>query len=284
MSKLLELYGICLFTAILTLVLISRDRRVFPLRLPIFHRTPAAIRRLLAPPTTSKEILLHSRASANARLWRAFRLTNTFVSADLDVHSQFHSQSIALLRASQRDWPQFTRTALLAVELALPNRTTEFHTFVQSVTLSTVIIGLLAPDADITALRANDLEVVSSLITHIWVLSKTPHQIPTQPLQELNERLRRLIPDQDAHPNPLDFVIPAWETLWRVVAVTLAHVHTDPDACEAFRDLNENPGFLQFRAARLFGTSSSVEDYISESLRHFPAPLFGDTHPSPNLH
>ncbi|KAJ6606128.1 hypothetical protein DFH09DRAFT_1119361 [Mycena vulgaris] len=190
MSNHFELYGICLGTAILTFILLSRRHRVFPPRRPIIHHTPVAIRRLLAPPTTSQEILLRSRASANARLWRAFRLTNTFVSVDPEVHSQFLSQSTALLRASQRDWPQFRQIALQAVELALPDRTTQFHTFVQTITLSTAIVGLLAPDADITSLSAHDLEAVASLITRIWILSKSPHQIPTQLLQQLNERLR----------------------------------------------------------------------------------------------
>ncbi|KAJ6606124.1 hypothetical protein DFH09DRAFT_1119353 [Mycena vulgaris] len=265
MSNHFELYGICICTAILIFVLFSRRRHVFLPRQPIIHRAPSSIHRLLAPATTSNESLLRSRAAANARLERAFDLTNTFVSADVQVHSQFLSKSTALLAASQRDWMQFGQVALQAVELALPDRTTEFRTFVQSVTLSTAIVGLLAPDADITALDANDLQVVANLITRLWLLSKNPEQIPAHLRQELKECLRRLIPEE-AYPNPLDFVIPAWETLWRLVAVTLAHVHADPTARAAFAELTESPESSQF-AARLSETSPSALDYINESLR-----------------
>ncbi|KAJ7491000.1 hypothetical protein FB451DRAFT_1221709 [Mycena latifolia] len=270
MSNTFEFYGICACTAILVFSFISTCRYVFPRRRTRHHHIPAAIRRLLDPPHTSKDTLLLSRASANARLVPAFGLTNTFISPDPEVHSAFRTQSIHLFQASQRDWRQFTNVALQAVELALPDETIPFHTFVQTTTLSTIIIGLLDPHADISALAANDLEVVSNLITRIWTLSKKPDPIPEQLLQQLNDHLRCLIPDQGAYPNPLDFVIPTWETLWRVVAVTLAHVHADAAACEAFRDLNENPSWLQFRTARLDRTSPSVENYIHEALRLHP--------------
>ncbi|KAJ7447829.1 cytochrome P450 [Mycena latifolia] len=270
MSNTFEFYGICACMVILAFSFILTCQYVFLRRRTRYHRIPAAIRRLLSPPHTSKDTLLRSRASANARLVPAFGLTNTFVSPDPEVHSAFRTQSIHLFQAAQRDWRQFTNVALQAVELALPDQTIPFHTFVQTATLSTIIVGLLDPHADISALAANDLEVVSNLITHIWTLSKKPDLIPEQLLQQLNDHLRRLVPDQDAYPNPLDFVIPTWETLWRVVAVTLAHLHADAAACEAFRDLNENPSWLQLRAARMTGTSPTVENYIHEALRLHP--------------
>ncbi|KAJ7700775.1 hypothetical protein B0H17DRAFT_1046613 [Mycena rosella] len=277
-----ELYGILISTAILTLFFISTHRCILPQRRAIHHTTQDGIRRLLDRPSASKTALLRSRASANARLVGAFHLTNTFVSPDPAIHSAFRLKSTALLQMAQRDWRDFTDVALQSVEFALPDRTTEFHTFVQAATLSTVIVGLLDPTANITALASTDVKAVADLITRIWILSKKPERIPTHLLQKLNDHLRQLMPDEDAYPNPLDFVITTWEVLWRVVGVTVAHVHADAVACEAFRDLNENPGFLQFRAARLARTSPSAEHYINEALRDVSTPFPGGSPPSPS--
>ncbi|KAJ7778831.1 hypothetical protein DFH07DRAFT_796154 [Mycena maculata] len=269
MSNLLELYGICLCTAIL-FFFISILNRFVSLRKPIHRRTPGGIHLLLDPPTSSKDTLLLSRASPNARLRRAFRLTNTFVSANPAVHSDFVKKSIVLLHATKRDWEVFTGIAVQAVESALPDFTTPFHTFVRAVTLRTIIVGLLDPQIVVTTLASNDIDVVTRLITDIWILSKNPDSVPEHLLERLNVRLRRLVPDHDAYPNPLDFVIPTWETLWRVVAVTVAHIYADADACAAFRDLNDNPTADQFRGKRVHTTSPSAEDHIHESLRLYP--------------
>ncbi|KAJ7778824.1 hypothetical protein DFH07DRAFT_1033699 [Mycena maculata] len=263
-----ELYGICICTAILIFLILTHFC-IFFRRCPIHHRTPADIHLLLDPPTVSTNTLLHSRASPNTRLHRAFELTNTFVSADPFVHSGFVKKSIALLRAA-KDWKAFTGIAVQAVELSLPDSTTPFPEFVRSATLRTIVVGLLDHQVDSTYLDAHDVGIVADSITDIWLLSKKPDPIPQHRLAMLNTHLRRLIPDQDEYPNPLDFVIPAWETLWRLVAATLAHIHTDTEACRAFDALLKNPRAEQFRADRLDDTAPSVENYINESLRLYP--------------
>ncbi|KAJ7119020.1 hypothetical protein C8R44DRAFT_789851 [Mycena epipterygia] len=282
MTDIFEFYGICLGTTILTVFFLSTHCWIFPQRRPIHHRTLADVHRLLNPSTTSTETLLRSRASANARLLHAFHLTNTFVSPDPATHLQFLRKSMTLLRVAKSDWKSFAGIAMQAVELDLPAITTSFHTFVRSVTLRTVVVGLLDPNADTNSRSSGDVDIVAELITDIWLLSKKPGKVPEHLLQMLNQRLRRLVPDEAAYPNPLDFVIPAWETLWRVVAVTLAYVHTDAAACRAFQDLNANPLFLNFRAPKLNATSPSVEDYITESLRRLPPALPCGPHPSPH--
>ncbi|KAJ7494350.1 hypothetical protein B0H11DRAFT_2227772 [Mycena galericulata] len=246
-------YGICLGTTFLVFFVVRRLPRVFPLPRIIHRRTLEGVRLLLDPFTVSTATLLRSRASPNARLLMAFRLTNTFVSADPAVHSKFVQKSIILLREAKQDWKRFTDVAVQAVDSALPDRLIPFHNFVRSVTLRTIIVGLVDPRANIASLDANDVDIVTELITDIWILSKRPDPIPEHLLETLNSHLRRLIPDEAAFPNPLDFLIPTWETLWRVVAVTLAHIHLDPEACRAFQDLNDNPSLDQFRISRLGG-------------------------------
>ncbi|KAJ7932712.1 hypothetical protein B0H13DRAFT_1954353 [Mycena leptocephala] len=228
MSNILELYGICICTSIL--IFFSTRFCFYLRRPPTVHRTPAAIRGLLDPPTPSMDTLLRSRASPNARLFQTFHLSNTFVSPDRAIRADFLRRSRHLLHVAERDWERFTGVAQQAVELTLPDLPTPFHTFIRS----------------------------------------KPEKIPSHLLEMLNDHLRRLIPDQAAYPNPLDFVIPTWEALWRVVAATLAHVHQDAAACRAFQDLNDNPDPKQFHEPKLEGTAPSVENYISESLRLHP--------------
>ncbi|KAJ7904277.1 hypothetical protein B0H14DRAFT_595532 [Mycena olivaceomarginata] len=269
MSGVFELYGTCLCMSILVFFL-SCMFCMIPPRQTVVYRTPASIRGLLDPPGPTMDTLLRSRASPNARLIRAFHISNSFVSPDPTVHANFLIKSRSLLRAAKRNWTRFNGTALQAVELSLPDHTIPFDVFVRSVTLRTTIVGLLDPDVDITSLSSNDVHIVTNLITDIWILSKKPAEIPEHLLEMLNHHLRRLIPDQAAYPNPLDFVIPIWETLWRVVAATLAYVHTNAVARRAFLDLNDHPDEDQFCAPKLHRTSPSAENYISESLRLRP--------------
>ncbi|KAJ7765735.1 hypothetical protein B0H16DRAFT_1524181 [Mycena metata] len=271
MTNAFEFYGICICMTILAIFFLSTPHCVFSSRRPITHRTPTAVRGLLHPLAVPTDTLLRSRASANARLCRAFRLSNSLVDPDLAVHAVFLGECRALLEAAGC-WTRFSGVALQAVELALPDIATPFHVFVRAVTLCTVIEGLLDPHTDITSSTSNDVDIVTSGITRLWLLSKDPEPIPEHLLAELNASLRRLLPDIEKYPNPLDFVIPAWEVLWCVVAVTIARVHEDEAACEAFRDFSANLDILPFfHAPRRGGTSSSVENYINESLRLRPS-------------
>ncbi|KAF7359091.1 hypothetical protein MSAN_01250200 [Mycena sanguinolenta] len=207
MSDMLEFYGICIFAAIFSFFLLSPALSAVSSPQAIVHNTHQSIRGLLDPPGLSLDTLLRSRASPNARLVRAFHLSNTFVSPDPTIHANFLRKTGSLLRAAKDDWAGFNGVAQQAVELALSDQPTSFDTFVRSATLYTTIVGLLDPHVDMTSLASNDVNIVTNLITDLWILSKNPAHIP-----------------EHAYPNPLDFVIPAWETLWRVVAVTLAHI------------------------------------------------------------
>ncbi|KAJ6464075.1 hypothetical protein C8R45DRAFT_1025173 [Mycena sanguinolenta] len=269
MSVMFELCGICVSAAVFSFFLLFTVLVAVSFPRVIVHDTHRSIRDLLDPPGSSLNTLLRSRASPNVRLLRAFHLSNTFVSSDPAIHANFLRKSRSLLQAAKKDWTGFNDIAQHAVELALPEQSIPFHVFVRSVTLRTIIVGLLNPHVNITSLVSNDVNIVTNLITDIWILSKKPAPIPEHLLEMLNDRLRRLIPDQDAYPNPLDFVIPTWETLWRVVAVTLAYVHTDTEARRAFLDLTDCPNPKQFQMT-LDGASPSVENYMTESLRLHP--------------
>jgi hypothetical protein len=75
----------------------------------------------------------------------------------------------------------------------------------------------------------------------------------------------------EEYERPLDFVIPAYETMWRVVAVTVARATNDRGARAAFSAYLESPTqdqFTRFEDAR--PQQPSVEAFISEVLRLHP--------------
>ncbi|KAF8895759.1 hypothetical protein CPB85DRAFT_1440356 [Mucidula mucida] len=140
-----------------------------------YHDTVASIQQLLRP-EHSLALLLSARARPNRRLIRAFELTNTFVSGDERVHSTFRGEAEVLISRAN-DWHRFRRVADHAVSDALPapHASCRFDTFVQAVTLQTILLGLLCVDApDDTRLDATALHTVSALVTELWALSKQP--------------------------------------------------------------------------------------------------------------
>ncbi|KAG6916903.1 hypothetical protein DXG01_004736 [Tephrocybe rancida] len=236
--------------------------------IPVVYRTLPTLKRLLSPPNASTRDLLASRALPNRRLIRAFALTNTFVSAETVVHTAFIARATSLLKAAtDRGWTYFHGIAVDAVEQASHDGCEiPFDTFVQDVTMRVALVALLDIDASVGELDQGDISAVSNLITLLWSLSKKPDPIPAELLPQLNHHLRRLIPNEEAYPNPLDFVIPVWETLWRVVAVCVAYAQHYPKSADIFSNLHALPTLAQFR----FADETSVEWFVTEAMRLHP--------------
>ncbi|KAG6901687.1 hypothetical protein C0995_009178 [Termitomyces sp. Mi166 len=174
-----------------------------------------------------------------------------------------------LKAATERGWTHFQNIVIDSIEEALPHANAkDFDTFVQDVTMRVALVAILDIDVSATELDSEDIRVVSTLITLLWSLSKHPDPIPADLLPRLNHHLRRLIPDATAYPNPLDFVIPVWETTWRVVAASVAYAHHSSYADGIFSKLHASPTMDQFRHSD--GTHPSVEWFITEVMRLHP--------------
>lgn len=237
----------------------------------ITYCSTTSIIHLFKPPGATPHDLLVARATPNERLVRAFGLTNTFVSSDSNIHTSFVGHAKHLLRAAEkRGWSNFQQVAVRAVDTALPTSSlSNFDVFVQDVTLRVALVGLLDVDVDVAELDPGDIQVVAALITELWALSKKPEPIPNHLLPSLNHHLRRLMTDRDTYPNPLDYVIPVWETLWRVVATTVGHVHRDHLLLDIFGDLQGCPTVPQFRLLK-DQSRPSAEAIVSEAMRLYP--------------
>ncbi|KAH8977408.1 cytochrome P450 [Lactarius hatsudake] len=231
---------------------------------------------LLDPPGSSISDLLLARARPNTRLVHSFGLQNTFVSADIVVRKQFITRAREVLRQHTRNFPAFPEVvrgvvAGSAHRLGSPSRrpSIPFAIFIQVVTLRVVVGSLLG--GDIPEDDDEGTVFVVGAINDLWALSKkhgtTPP--PSALLDSVNTYLRTWIPER--YERPLDFVIPAYETMWRVVAVTVARAIHDRGACAAFSAFLDSPRedqFARFEDAR--PQQPSVEAFICEVLRLHP--------------
>ena len=233
------------------------------------------IKAILHPRNLSIPDLLAERASSNQRLVRALQLSNTFVSNRPDVHKQFVSQARRLLNiAQQHGWSTFQSIAMEAtkwydkeVGISEPDGS-PFSSLVQSTTLVVVLAGLLHVDNPIDSFCYADITLVAKHITTLWALSKKPEPIPPSFLDDLNSRLRSLVPDDETFPQPLNFVVPAWETLWRVVATTVAYAQQDPLILKEFQYFHADPSEERFRKGR--NSELSVKSVVYEAMRLHP--------------
>ncbi|KZP10320.1 hypothetical protein FIBSPDRAFT_922369 [Athelia psychrophila] len=239
------------------------------------HATVADIRELLSPRKASMQDMLLARAIPNQRLVSAFGLTNTFVRPDTATHNRFKKQATSFLHNMLRDpcrgWTSWTQVAsqasqseLLSSPLGIP-----FDICIQSITFRIIIIGLLNPTFDHTSFIQSDISFITSTINTLWDQSKSGQFQDPSILAQLDSSLRTYLPDEELFPNPLDFIIPTWESLWRVVAIALAETRCNQSAHKTFLRFLADPTVQQFDQ-RMDSSQPSVRDFIDETLRLYP--------------
>ncbi|KAG1890901.1 hypothetical protein F4604DRAFT_1566695 [Suillus subluteus] len=233
------------------------------------HASVLAVRTLLNPPDIPISALLRARSIPNQRLVKALGISSTFVSDDPGVHDNFTREAKVLITAvSAKDgWSRLVDVAETCVNRFLQAESLEYATFVRSVTLSVVLAGLLG--TDIEDLDPVDVAFVTKAINDRWAQSKSSTALTTEVLDRINHHIIRWVPDRT---NPLNLIIPAYETMWRVAAIAVAYSNRNCQLRDAFISYNENPTDVQFRAFANEGTGAqpSVEAIVSEVLRLHP--------------
>lgn len=241
------------------------------------HRSPrrtisvtamSSVRQLLSPQGTPTSEQLHSRALPNERLIRAFGLTNTFVSSSAHVHSKFTHQARKLISSAtlRGDWRCFSQQVIDITEthLSCYSAPLDYSTTMQQLTLKVVLHTLF--DVPLAELDEQGISLIAYGINELWRLSKTKEDLPPNLLPAMNAYLHSWIP---AIENPLDFLIPTFETLWRVVAVKLAYVHKDKCARRGLQQFLHEPTKTQFNSFPPDG-APSVGAIVAEVMRLHP--------------
>jgi hypothetical protein len=171
---------------------------------------------------------LEERAAPNQRLVRVFGVDNAFTTTDKDYHKKFVTDARLKLPTSGNEWKIITDTVLKDIRQYLDqseNRPgpTNLVNLVQITVFRAVMLKFFP---EVLALSDKDIRSITSQINSLWIASKNETYLQSNTLIadriELFLNLRRIFGEQhnedfDDKKSPLNILLPAYETLWRIV-------------------------------------------------------------------
>ncbi|KAI0097935.1 cytochrome P450 [Nemania sp. FL0031] len=177
---------------------------------------------------TTLEDRLKLRAKPNNRLITAFNISNSFTTDDRHVHHEFLTRVKKVVHlVHTEDWIKLSEVSKTIMNLCLSHFKDglpyiPIAPFVRVVSFSLVLHILFG----IEPLEVDPEEVrrATGAINRLWIQSKNEHAAPSlYDKKMLNNALERLFPEEtmsDDRIRPLDLIMPAYETLWRIVLLT----------------------------------------------------------------
>lgn len=247
--------------------------------------------------------LLEARAGPNLRLAESFGIENPFTTIDERYHHDFNVKIAKALRTSDVEWRKLW---ILAKKLAQndvarlqhQNENISMVPLVQSLVFKVVLQKFFPDGSNLDENGA--IAEITRLINRIWMESKGPRDIDStlytmkkclkrylaldgvgMDLTVLRKNLACVIPNdhgEDRRQNPLNVILPTYETIWRVV------FHCIIEVCFRHRDktmlwkgciskFDESIGSQgQFSLRHDDESGVSMLDIVNEALRLYPLP------------
>ncbi|KAI0599060.1 hypothetical protein F4775DRAFT_138160 [Biscogniauxia sp. FL1348] len=182
-------------------------------------------------PTLSARLEL--RALPNARLVMAFGIVNSFTTTNRKIHTDFLKRANRVIRKMDDErWAELPQLAESVLDSTIAYlKTDQPHVpLAVLVRVSNFVLVLsVLFDIDPRAVDLRDAQTAAESINRLWLQSKST-QVAAEPEPEPEDRtllcgaLERLLPDQfpceAPEHHPVNLIIPAFETLWRVVLLT----------------------------------------------------------------
>jgi hypothetical protein len=211
----------------------------------------------------------------NQRLVFAFDIENAFTTVDPLRHKTFVKEAKDIIRMQEPDWKNIADAAIeIARRLSGEMKASSFislKTYVQLLVFR-VILGKFFPDI-CPSPPDSDIEYLARNINALRVASKCSND-QSDLNRKRNEFLRNIASIFDCSEtsaNPLNLILPAYETLWRVVLRCLLEVRfrssdTNRDAwSKLLSHFLSNPTQSNFESRCILQTS--VRDIALEALR-----------------
>ncbi|KAL8851801.1 MAG: hypothetical protein Q9221_003315 [Calogaya cf. arnoldii] len=225
-----------------------------------------------------------SRAFPNQRLVRAFQIDNGFTTNDPDHGKLFKEEAVRQLRLclittpTGGGWSQIATTAHNIASAFFRNSTSngraDLDLIVQAVTLKVVLSAFF--DVDPATCTDNTASEIARLINLLWIQSKSETGSHSADFDLLKNLLHEIGLDwNDNKENPLNILLPAYETLWRVVARCLVEVvfrpSADPEWLRNLKEYRLDPCNVTFATIRNgYRDCVTVEWIVKEALRLYP--------------
>ncbi|OCL05475.1 hypothetical protein AOQ84DRAFT_298863 [Glonium stellatum] len=167
---------------------------------------------------------LFSRAIANSRLIGAFGIDNAFTTTDQEWKTNFTKLAARLLQVapnrSRYGWEQIRQKAdYIVKDTLVKHYTIGLVPLVQSLTLRMTFAIFFHIDPKTVSYQT--AKGIANEINKLWLVSKCSTNIPKWTDQtDLHKLLESVVPSKsplDQVHNPMNIILPAYETLWRVV-------------------------------------------------------------------
>ncbi|TVY87916.1 putative cytochrome P450 [Lachnellula willkommii] len=249
---------------------------------PIFRRKACGAPKYIRDSDQAKDLLanstLKSRAKPNERLVRAFGINNAFTATVQADHRDFVNYAKQLIRMQEHDWKSLGKTAVDgASRIAGTVQTSGLTSLETSVQLLVfhIVMGKFFPHVQ-PAPSDTDVEYIATTINDLWVASKCSKnkQLLLDKKNIFLGRLETILDRNNVGKNPLNIILPAYETLWRVVLRCFLEIrfrssnHDRRAWTKLLSDFLSDPTQANF-AARL-RDQVSIKDITLEALRLYP--------------
>ncbi|KAI9702720.1 MAG: hypothetical protein M1820_006104 [Bogoriella megaspora] len=231
---------------------------------------------------------LASRAAPNQRLQHAFGICNSFTTNDENIHRAFKTQATKLLKNYKNEWSSTAQSARQFIHSQLQDAdTVDIFKLIQTVTMRLSLSAVHG--VDLTTVSNTRVHFLATEINRLWVASKKASTLePWSDQADIHQTLTMLVPNTDPlNPaeNPLNLILPSYETLWRVVLRCFVEINfrKHPDTANGGENNNVLKNDYWIQALRAFVKDPSVDnlnkrtefgaspgDIAKEALRVYP--------------
>lgn len=241
---------------------------------------------------------LESRALPNQRLVHVFGIDNAFTTSTQTRLDEFKGIAKAVINLSPDDWLNISTKAQTLVSQAVQTASgdsihkVQLETMVQGITLKISLDVLFKVDA--LTLDNQAIITAAKEINRLWAVSKTPKTFAqriqglwTDDQHHLQAALRHLLPHRSfalsfaARDNPMNLILPAYETLWRVVLAGFVEINFPhgrsqsaaqaPSWRRAVKLLLDDPSTALDKLPSAHGTGITAFHVAKENLRLYPS-------------
>ena len=222
---------------------------------------------------------VQSRAYPNQRLVRTFGIDNAFTTTNEKYRKDFRTDAKERITLDDGRWKTIADLAKQLVGAAIPQPGSDIasirlDSLGQSITLKISLHVLF----DLDPLQLDDelmVEIARS-INFLWTESKSPKCASDSDQEYLRKALGFIFPGvgPNARQNPLNLILPAYETMWRVALFCFIEVTfrqgARPEWKQVLSDFLADPTKARFEDRGPCPNVVSAADIINEALRLYP--------------
>ncbi|CAG8508242.1 16196_t:CDS:2 [Dentiscutata erythropus] len=245
---------------------------------------------------TDSDIL--SRAVPNQRLKKSFQISNPFTNPNENYHKEFVKVIYKTINFDNKKWERFANIALETVknEKVFKTGFIELVPWVQKITLSVILRGYLDFDANVCEIIddipkiINDSKLYNEALMSqskdkdvnvIQEISKIAHK-HLNDIQKLPQSTSGFInPTEDELETPLNIILPAYETMWRVLLYAILEIKVREILLIKnnskrmknihLKDLNDSINIFLKNPSYSTLKGNSLNLIVKETLRLYPA-------------